>query len=313
MTYRMTHLVHQIPRWVRYLIGKSQLHPTISATRSPSTLKRNEDYICDLSAKSKWLGELDQFGVPMNQLYDGTVVYFPIGIVQKLIGLIQTGANQQEIAPITNWICASIDHNDSIPTWTHASDRVTSVYSAMTQGQAISALIRVSQNYPELSKQADVHIIRLCNGFLQGDQIGINLPANKGMKLLETPDKQETVILNGWCYAIWGLIEAANWTRRDDIISFTKDSLEELIDSLPDFYDSQWSYYDDKGRIASSFYHNLHITQLMALYAATNRAEFLDTANILKKQASSRFLKTCALIKKGKQKITEKPYKEFKC
>ena len=109
-------------------------------------------------------------------------------------------------------------------------------------------------------------------GFTTGSSMvttWINIEFSNGPKLIETPDIKKSVILNGWIYALWGLREAAVKTKRSDILNFIDDTTNCLVDSLSDFYDDRWSYYDDKGRIASPFYYRLHITQLSALYKMT--------------------------------------------
>lgn len=306
---RVKHITGQIPRWSKYLIGKSELHPLILKTTNPSTDHEVRDYICDFSPKSSWIGMPDKKGVPRNKLYDGELVYFPIGIIQKLLGNLELGKPLEDSMHLVEWICQSIDNNNSIPTWQHAKERTTSVYSAMTQGQALSALIRVNKIAP--SENVAFAIQQLCNGFMDGEALDISLDTPNGIKLIETPDNLSSVILNGWIYALWGMKEAAITTKRSDISELADNTINCLARTLPEFYDKTWSFYDDKGRIASPFYHRLHITQLFALYKMTGIAIFKSTTQLLTDQHNSSFLKSRAVVKKGMQKISEKPYREF--
>jgi len=290
-------------------MGKSDLHPILLPNKNPSTLDTVRDYICDFSPKASWVGKPDKNGVPRNKLNDGSLVYFSIGIIQKLLGNLELGKPQVESKHLVRWICQSIDKSNCIPTWQHATDRTTSVYSAMAQGQALSALIRVEKEMPD--NLVCIAIEKLCDGFITGERYGIILKSSAGIKLIETPDQKGSVILNGWIYALWGLREAAITTQRRDIIELADNSTEALASSLHDFYDRHWSYYDDKGRIASPFYHQLHITQLSALFEMTELAVFHNAAEILYHQYNNRLLKTRAVMKKGFQKLKEKPYREF--
>lgn len=306
---RVRHISYQIPRWSRYFLGKSELHPILNETKNPSTLDKVQDYICDLSPKSYWTGQPDTRGVPRNLLNDGEPVYFSIGIIQKLLGNLELKQSITGSENLIEWICNSIDHNDCIPTWAHARDRTTSIYSAMAQGQALSALIRVHNCSP--SAMTSSSIDRLCNGFINGNKHGLILNSQMGPKLIETPDIKKSVILNGWIYALWGLREAAVKTKRSDILNLADDTTNCLVDSLIDFYDDRWSYYDDKGRIASPFYHRLHITQLSALYKMTGIPQFKNVSRLLTQQENSKILKAKAVFKKGTQKLKEEPYREF--
>lgn len=308
-TKQIKHIAVQTPRWSRYLMGKSTLHPVLLAKENPSTCDSVRDYICDFSPKGYWIGKPDENGVPRNELNDGSLVYFSIGIIQKLLGNLELGKPQLESQALVKWICQSIDESNCIPTWQHATERTTSIYSAMAQGQALSALIRVEKEMPD--KSVRLAIDRLCDGFISGERHGIILNSPAGAKLIETPDHRGSVILNGWIYALWGLREAAITTQRPDIKELADNSTEALASCLSDFYDGAWSYYDDKGRIASPFYHQLHITQLSALFEMTKVNVFGEVSKILNYQYHSRLLRTRSVLRKGYQKLKEKPYREF--
>ena len=267
------------------------------------------DYICDFSIKLNDEIEVDVRGVPINRLYNGASTYFAIGICQKLIGLLQSDCSVHECSPLVNWLNTNIDENNSIKTWQHLGDRVTSPYSAMTQGQALSALVRYVEKVGGCPTTED-SINRLCDGYLDATNLGF-ASTNHPFVLLETPRADKSVILNGWCFALWGGLEAGLFTHRQDIKHFSEQSLAQLAQSLPNYSSKRWSYYDDKGKIASLFYHNLHITLLHALYTYDGDERFLRSSQEFADQKTSRVNRTLALIAKAKQKITEAPYPEF--
>ena len=83
------------------------------------------------------------------------------------------------------------------------------------------------------------------------------------------------------------------------------DSLNTIIRALPKFNNSYWSMYDNSGKIASPFYHNLHIAQMQAMYELTGIEIFDQYANRWKRQQSNIINKSLAFIIKAIQKIIE--------
>ena len=83
------------------------------------------------------------------------------------------------------------------------------------------------------------------------------------------------------------------------------DSLSTIIKTLPTFKNSYWSMYDNSGKIASPFYHNLHIAQMQAMYELTGIEIFNQYANMWKRQQSNITNKYLAFIIKAIQKIIE--------
>ncbi len=146
-------------------------------------------------------------------------------------------------------------------------------YGAMCQGEGTSLLIRAYKHsgnkiYLEAAQKAlDFMLISVTNG-------GTSDETEERLLLLEYTHR--TAVLNGWIFALFGLYDAAlvcdSRVYRD---AFDK-SLHTLIKSLHDFDCGYWSIYSRDGKIASPFYHDLHIAQMQALYAMTHNKLFLE-------------------------------------
>ena len=83
------------------------------------------------------------------------------------------------------------------------------------------------------------------------------------------------------------------------------DTLNTIISTLPAFRNRFWSMYDNSGKIASPFYHNLHIAQMQAMYELTGIEIFNQYGKRWKRQQSNIINKSLAFIIKAIQKIIE--------
>lgn len=112
----------------------------------------------------------------------------------------------------------------------------------------------------------------------------------KGGVIYERPSH---LILNGWIYGIFGLIE----TGRD-----YEESIEKLREYLPTFDSQYWSIYDSTGILATPFYHQIHIKQLIELSTITNDFSFLDYTKKWRKGKQKRAMihRTTQLLKRHK-------------
>jgi hypothetical protein len=76
--------------------------------------------------------------------------------------------------------------------------------------------------------------------------------------------------------------------------------------ALPFFVRSDgWSYYDTGGRLASPFYHDLHISRLEALHLLTGESAFHDQMQAFPK-GNSRMNRARCTLDKIKDKLFDK-------
>ena len=82
-------------------------------------------------------------------------------------------------------------------------------------------------------------------------------------------------------FSWWGLYDYVLVTGEGGVYKkVLKESLDTLIGLLSQFRGSYWSVYDLEGRMASPFYHNLHIAQMQAMYELTGESILMSMPNV---------------------------------
>ena len=113
------------------------------------------------------------------------------------------------------------------------------------------------------------------------------------------------VVLNGWIFALFGLYD---YTIVDDNVYY-KDLLNKSIRTiasyLPKFDNGFWSFYDLDNKMASPFYHKLHIAQLEALSLISKDPIFKDYFYQWSNYLSDPYGRIKAFLIKSYQKIRE--------
>ena len=112
------------------------------------------------------------------------------------------------------------------------------------------------------------------------------------------------VVLNGWIFAFFGLYDMSLCDS-----SYTNEvekAVRTLKKELNKYDNGYWSLYDEKGMIASPFYHNLHIALLEALYVLTEDEIFKEYQEKFEAYKDSWINAKRAFIVKAVQKIKEK-------
>ena len=88
---------------------------------------------------------------------------------------------------------------------------------------------------------------------------------------------------------------------RDDLLQ----GIEGLKHHIHEFDCGYWSFYDLSNRIASPFYHNLHIAQLTALSMIDDSEQFINVLNRFIGYQNNTFNRTKAFVFKSIQKVLE--------
>lgn len=176
-------------------------------------------------------------------------------------------------------------------------------YGAMAQGEGVSLLIRAytatcKTDYLDRAKKAINFML------IDKDKGGTTAYSNDEVILLEYPHRK--AVFNGWIFAWWGLYDFVLVTHDDgEYKEVLNKSLATLVKMLPLFAGRYWSIYDLENRIASPFYHNLHIAQMQAMYKITGNEIFNEYANQWEKQQRNIICRVLAFVKKAYQKIVE--------
>jgi heparosan-N-sulfate-glucuronate 5-epimerase len=155
--------------------------------------------------------------------------------------------------------------------------------SAMTQGEAISVLLRAHEvagdvGYVQAAAAAAEPFRR---EIAQG---GVVWREGDDVYLEEAAGVLPSRILNGWIYALWGLFELTRYCRPTWIGELYDQSLATLQRRLPLYDSGHWSYYNLLAtrsgfrKLATLKYHAFHVAQLRVLASMTGRAAFGTTA-----------------------------------
>jgi hypothetical protein len=154
--------------------------------------------------------------------------------------------------------------------------------SAMTLGQGISLLIRAAEaNVPGAPPAARLTLAgRMCESMLQPiAEGGGALYVDGDLVLCEYCRTDGYVVLNGWVFAILGLYDYCRVIGDKGSahrLQTTLNTLQRRIDEFLVPRKRDWSYYDNRGRIASPIYQVTHITQMDVLFRLTGIERFRD-------------------------------------
>ena len=116
------------------------------------------------------------------------------------------------------------------------------------------------------------------------DQGGVIFKDTQGYEWIEEYIiSKPTHILNGFIWALFGVYDLWKFTGNKSAKIFYLSCLRTLNDNLYRYDIGYWSKYEMTEykirMIASPFYHDLHITQLLILNKITNNNLFYDMAN----------------------------------
>ncbi|MFZ4828183.1 MAG: D-glucuronyl C5-epimerase family protein [Phototrophicaceae bacterium] len=273
MTQRFSTYGGLIRRGFKMLSGSSYYHvpQPLGKHYHPNQL---HGYYNDLAHKAFWHGEYDPDGMPLNRDDRGEGVIIPTTVIQKGLGHWEQWLARgdfhhlKQAQHIADWLVAHQDARGGWSPWfmlRFPQDYLVP-YSAMTQGEAVSLLMRLyhrtgQATYRDSAQRAlDLMLLGVENGgtarhWGNGEQIILD----------EFPQKPMSIVLNGWIFALYGLVD---FVLVDSSPSYTvalERTVLTLVTRLEGYDMGYWSRYDSRGTIASPFYHDLHLAQLEAL------------------------------------------------
>ena len=279
------------------------------------------EYYMPFARKADYPGEYDSGGIPMLN-YHGTVglQYNPIAIAQYGLGNYnhyrRSGSpdRQARFLNAANWLVEHLEETrEGTHVWNHHFDWEYRTplkapwYSALSQGQGISLLVRAhketsEQRYLEAANKALVAVQRGV------DEGGVAYTDDKGyLWLEETIVEPPTHILNGFMWASWGIYDYYLHTGNREVFLLFNDSVRTLRDNLHMFDAGFWSLYEQSGTrmkmLASPFYHALHIVQLQVMHTLTGERVFSEYALRWSGHQQNWLKRTAALLYKGTFKL----------
>lgn len=289
------------------LRGQSMFHVNqeIGKCFSVSELK---GYYNDLTEKVARQPELlDSNQLPLHPTAKKTLVTFPVAIFQYGLGAydlyLQTNDKKylQKFRQCLDW---TISHQEPSGAWNNFFFSYPDhPYGAMAQGEGASLLLR---GYQELGDKRFLTAAQSAIDFmLKPIEEGGTCTYEEGLPILLEYTHLPTV-MNGWIFAWWGIYDYVTVTDDNGTYKIMLDkSLLAIEQRMPQFTTGYWSKYDLKKRIASPFYHHLHIAQMQAMYQLTGHQIFNDYGQRWQRYERSRLCKSGAFCVKVWQKIWE--------
>ena len=254
------------------------------------------EYYMPFFEKADYRGQYDGKGIPMLD-YHGKVglQYNPIAIAQYGLGNFnlykRTGdpLRYEAFMSTANWLIENLETNPkNVFVWNHHFDweyrdtLKSPWYSALSQGQGISVLVRA---YAETGdkrylSEAEKAFIAFEKGLNEG---GVQYIDDKGLVWFEeTIVDPPTHILNGFIWSLWGVYDYYLATKNTKAKELFEEGLRTLGADIDRFDAGFWSLYEQSGTIlsmvASPFYHDLHIVQLEVMYKLTGKDIFKQYA-----------------------------------
>ncbi len=307
-----------------YLLpGKSQLtfwhdQPQVN---SDAPLDQLGEYYMPFLEKAGYAGPYDAAGIPLLN-YHGKIglQYNPIAISQWGLGNFnlflrsKDEEHKKKSQAAADWLVKHLEPNSfGVPVWNHHFDWEYRTplkapwYSGLAQGQGISLLVRVAREtgkseYLEAAARAFVSFSRATEdgGVVFTDEHG-------DIWFEEYIVSPPTHILNGFIWAAWGVYDFFLATKEKSVRQLFDRAVETLRRNLDRYDLGFWSLYEQSGTrlpmVASSFYHQLHVTQLGLMYRLTGDKMFSQYAERWAAYARSRTKRTRALCYKGAFKL----------
>jgi len=301
--------------WWRMLAGTSYWHvsPDVGPHFVPGRL---EGYVRDYRAKTRWDGLVDADGLPLCRTSDGRLAVVSTTVFQKALGEWDSWLDGDRHDPvrrdaflaIARWAVTAQDERGGWPPWMALGVRYASAYSAMTQGQGVSVLVRAhaatgAAAFLEAARRGTARIL------VPIDDGGCSRRVPEGLVLEELPLSVPNSVLNGWVYALFGLYDLTLVADDEAARRALEETVQALAASLPKYDAGYWSYYDVLGNLASPYYHQAHIALLAGLEKAFPRhaAAFGDMRVRFEKQAASPLKRLRAMCVKVIQKLRNPP------
>ncbi len=311
---KLKHLLSLLVKWTKMLIGKSNLH----AAQPINISYVKGDFLAypnDLSAKLQWQGYPDAQGIRRNILTTGELKYFPIAICQRALAIFQyvyidgnlNNDFKTEFKSVCDWLVNSLDQNNCLDCWSVMERNVCNNYSSMAQGEAISVLVR---GYYIYDNQLYLNTAKKLFDGLKTD-VYLTVRKENSIYFSEFPNKNNDIVLNGWIFTLWGLVDLSKFINDPILDKMIYESYKTLSNSINTYnYIFGWSKYDSNN-ISSPFYHKLHISMLEAVYIETNDEQIKKYLTKWQDSNSSIIIKCIMVVIKAIQKLRQPQFKDF--
>jgi len=253
-------------------------------------------YYNNFQGKADWDGATKD-GVPLLHLPAlGSSIEFPIMILQFGLGsldrwFLRGGERYRlQIESVMRWIRGSLNergHFENHFVTMEPDAKFISDNSGMTQGEALSFLRRVIEQ-----RLLSENLLHAATDYMRRIFDNMVLPVEEGgtacrrdgeLVFCEVCREDQPLVLNGWIYAIFGLYDFVASTHDQRAADILRETIASLRRIAPQFLlPSGWSAYDNRGRIASPFYHSVHVHLFDALARLVDDRTFANLRDRLK-------------------------------
>lgn len=288
------------------IVGKSVYHVTQDEGKVYSK-NQIEGYYNNLTEKIIRFGRSDN-DYPRTYVDTGDEIEFSIAIFQYGLAaydiyLISKKTDVDSIAKVKSCADWAVQNQQSDGSWiTFAYENPNMPYSSMAQAEGISLLIRAYIAFED-KKYLNAADSALKYMLLPIEEGGTTKYIGDSVYFYECPE--DPLILNGWIFSIWGLLDYWKFTNDSKLKEILDKTLATLERDLPAYDLGYWSKYEDKKRIASPFYHKLHVAQLRVMYDLTGKEIYKVYADRWENFSNNWLFSKIAFIKKAIQKIME--------
>jgi heparosan-N-sulfate-glucuronate 5-epimerase len=263
---------------------------------NPRAFDGSGAYFMQFAGKARYAGPFDAAGIPLLD-YQGDIgrQHNPIAIAQYGLARFnqwlttRAGADREAWVAVTEWLVRALRPNRfGVSVWMHDFDWPyrqllrAPWYSGLAQGNGVSLLVRAAITTGDAAHAAAAH--RAFESLLRPvSEGGVVVTDDRGdlwieEYLIDTPSH----ILNGFIWALWGVHDYAQWSRRPEALRLWTACVGTLERRLSEFDTGWWSLYESRDgareMLASRYYHTLHITQLQIMHRLTGIRVFSDTA-----------------------------------
>ncbi len=230
--------------------------------------------------------QLDEEGVPY-RLGAKVRLYYPVMVIQ--FGLMsidlhlkndKSSEHVNHAKACMNWLESNKTEYKGAAVWRNLENTQYQLKEGwlcgMVQGQALSLYLR----WYQLTKDAywlseSERIYRSFN--IDVSEGGFTLELERGKYWYEEyPTSEPSLVLNGYVYAIFGILDLYRVTKREELLVLWNNCVELIQTNLKKYDRWYWSAYDiKKGQLVSYYYQkNVHVPLMKILYELTRVEEF---------------------------------------
>ena len=264
---------------------------------------KKRGYYLDMRAKTRPFRGPESEGFPLLSKPEGSTSLLPVTVSQQGLGWYErwienpTDASLSEVVRCADWLVANAHAEGSArPGWLYPYSIVRlgirgPFISGMGQGEGISLLIRahLASRREEYLETAE----RALEPFLHSvPDRGVTVEFAPGVLYFEEyPSVPPSLVLNGHIFALWGLLDYADYTGDEAVRRLYDQGVAGLEHVLQRYDLGVWTRYDlypeDRPNWASPLYQEVHIDQLRVMHALTGIPAFRAAADRWEEQFRS--------------------------